>query len=331
MTDERLSAYVPGEELHEALCAYHWPHFAARVLQTANALGVFARLADGPRAARELAADAGAHAGKLEALLDACCAMRLLEKSGTRYFLTRLAEETLVPGARFYQGDILRHFYDLWDLMGELPEAVVRGSFTRNPFGRTEPWQSREVFVRGMRNLAMGGQARRLVELVPLRGKRRLLDVGGGPGTYAICFCERNPALAAEIFDLPDAIAIAREYVAAAGLADRIALREGDWFVDDFGEGFDAILMSEVLHGPDSSPQLKLGKARRALARGGLLIVADFVLREDGTGPLEAALFNLVVGAFKIDALLAEIRKAGFGNPTLRWHEKGQGIVTAGG
>lgn len=329
MTEERLSAYVPGEELHEALAAYHWPHFAARVLQTANALGVFERLADGPRAARELAADLGAHAGKLEALLDACCAMRLLEKAGTRYCLSRLAAETLVPGARFYQGDILRHFYDLWDLMSELPEAVKTGAFTRNPFGRTEPWKSREAFIRGMCNLAVGGQARRLVELVPLRGRRRLLDVGGGPGTYSICFCERNPALTAEIFDLPDAIAIARENVARYGLTDRITLREGDWFADDFGEGFDAILMSEVLHGPGSSPGLKLGKARKALARGGLLIVADFVMREDGTGPLEAVLFNLVVGAFKIDALLAEIRNAGFGNPTLRWHEKGQGIVTA--
>ncbi len=331
MDKKRLSLYHPGEQQCEDLSRHYWSHFAVRALQVANALSVFEKVAPRPRNARDLARELDVDAGKLEVLLDACCALGLLGKTGTRYRTTPLAEATLLPEAPLYQGDILRHFYDLWDILTELLQAVKTGEFQRDAFTRTEPWNSREAFIRGMFNLAVSGQARRLVEQVPLRGRRRLLDVGGGPGTYAIAFCERNPGLRAVIFDLPDAIAIARENVARFGMQDRIVLREGDWFADDLGDGFDVVLMCEVLHGPGSNPALKLGKARKAMARGGLLLVCDFLLREDGTGPLEAALFNLVVGAFKVDVLMEEIRRAGFLNPTLKWQERGQGIITARG
>lgn len=329
MKQEKLSIRQTGEELFDRISRYYWDHFAVRVLQVANALSLFPRLSESPKNIRQLSDALDADPEKLEALLDACCAMGFLEKMGTRYKNTHLSETTLLPESPLYQGDILRHFYDLWDGLSELQEAVKTGSFKNDCFARTDPWKSRDVFIRGMMNLAMGGQARRLVDMIPLRGKKRLLDVGGGPGTYAIGFCERNPSLEAVIFDVPDAIAIARENVKRFGLEDRISLQEGNWHVNDFGEGFDVILMSEVLHGPESHPRMKLKKAHQAMNRGGLLIVADFIRQQDGTGPLEAALFNVVVGAFKIDDLTEEIEKAGFFNPALKWQDKGQGVITA--
>jgi SAM-dependent methyltransferase len=283
---EKLSAWKSGEEFLAFMEHYYWDHFAVRVLQVANALDLFSILKEGSKSARALAKSLDANYPKLEALLDALCAMGFLAKTGTRYHNTRLSETALLRSSPLYQGNILRHFYDLWDGLSELPEAVKTGRFTHDCFAREEPWRSRDVFIRGMMELAMGGQVRRLVEGIPLRGRRTLLDVGGGPGTYSIGFCEKNPSLRAVIFDLPDAVEIARENVKRYGLEDRIELVAGDWNEDPFPGDADVVLMSEVLHGPGCRPQLKLKKARKALARGGLLIVADFLRYNDGTGPL---------------------------------------------
>jgi len=44
--------------------------------------------------------------------------------------------------------------------------------------------------------------------------------------------------------------------------------------------------------GPEENRDL-LSRAARALAPGGRVVVSDFVLEEDGTGPRQAALFSL--------------------------------------
>jgi len=124
--------------------------------------------------------------------------------------------------------------------------------------------------------------------------------------------------LCGAIFDLPETIAIAREVIDRFGMADRISTVEGSWDEDEFGEGVDAILMSNVLHGPGSGADMKLAKAYRALVDGGLLILQDFLLNVDKTGPLNPALFNIMVGAYSIDELCDVVREAGFSDLQLQ-------------
>ena len=89
--------------------------------------------------------------------------------------------------------------------------------------------------------------------------------------------------------------------------------------------------MSNVLHGPGSHAEEKLEKAGRALVPGGLLIVHDFMLNNDRSGPLPAALFNLMVGAYTVNELLDIIRSAGFAEASLvAYHpQRASGIITA--
>ena len=104
----------------------------------------------------------------------------------------------------------------------------------------------------------------------------------------------------------------AQELIDRFGMGDRIRTVEGDWNEDDFGRGNDAVMMSNVLHGPGSRAEMKLEKAYRSMNPGGVLIVQDFLMNPEKTGPLKPALFNIMAGAFSVDELTEQVAAAGF-------------------
>jgi hypothetical protein len=69
-----------------------------------------------------------------------------------------------------------------------------------------------------MHEMALGGEAQELADNLDLAGRKKLFDVGGGPGTYSIFLCKANPMLRAIVFDLPEAIEIAREVIKSSGM-----------------------------------------------------------------------------------------------------------------
>jgi hypothetical protein len=89
--------------------------------------------------------------------------------------------------------------------------------------------------------------------------------------------------------------------------------------------------MSNILHGPGSHADTRLKQARKALKRGGLLIVHDFLLNNDKSGPLPASLFNLWLGTYTVGEMIAVIRKAGFYDVSLiaSNEQRGSGLITA--
>jgi len=291
-----------------------WIYRASRVVQAASGAGVFERLAQGPATAADVARDKGLDAGMLDRVLIACAAMGLVARQGPAWRLTPKAEATLVPGAPCYQGSTLAHSAGVWGFWNDLPH-VLRGEGGASAFaaeGESRGIRSHRDFILAMHNMAMAGRAAEVADRVDLRGRRTLLDVGGGPGSYAMALCERNPGLAATVMDLPETVAIAREVIAGLGMADRVRAEVGDWNQPAYGSGYDAVLLGNILHGPASQAEMKLAKARRALADGGLLIVQDFLLNAEKTGPLTPALFNVMIGAFSVPELVDRVRAAGF-------------------
>ena len=89
-------------------------------------------------------------------------------------------------------------------------------------------------------------------------------------------------------------------------------MTEGNWDTDSFGEDSDVVLLSNVLHGPTSQSDMKLGKAYDSMTAEGLLVVQEFLMNDEKTGPLIPALFNIMVGAWSQAELLDVIGKAGF-------------------
>jgi SAM-dependent methyltransferase len=138
-----------------------------------------------------------------------------------------------------------------------------------------------------------------VVAALDLTAVRRVLDVGGGSGAYAMEFARVVPGLRAVVFDLPNVLPLTAGYLARAGLADRVALVAGDYDRDDLGRGFDLVFLSAIIHSnsPDANRAL-IRKGVAALNPHGQLVVQDFIVDETRTGPPFGALFalNMLVG-----------------------------------
>ncbi len=229
----------------------------------------------------------------LEMLLNALTSMGLIEKEGDRFSATAFATEYLSRSSPRYLGYIIMHHHHLMAGWSRLDESVRNGAPIRGRVSHESDESERESFEMGMFNLAMQ-IAPRIVPSIDLLGRRRLLDLGGGPGSYAIQFCLANPGLMATVYDLPSTRRFAEKTIASFGLGDRITFREGDFISDDVPGGFDVAWLSHILHGegPEGCA-VTLKRAAAALEPGGLLMVQEFILDDSMDGPLFPALFSL--------------------------------------
>lgn len=287
-----------------------WHSMAARVMQTAVKLEVFTHLSQGPMSAEQVSQKCKTKPDVTEKLLAACTAMGLLAKRAGLYDNSQLSRTYLVRGGKLYQGDMIAHQASLRNFWNSLSESIMLGA----PSQAGRPGEHRD-FIMGMHNIAVAGRAQLFLEAVDLTGRKRLFDVGGGPGTYSIEACKRYPQLTAIVFDLPETIEIAKQVIADEGMQDRVTVRPGSWDSDDFGGDNDVVLLSDVMHGPASNAVMKLKKAYDSMVDGGLLVIQEFLLNNEGTGPLIPALFNIMVGAFRESELLSVIRQANFSEP----------------
>jgi SAM-dependent methyltransferase len=234
----------------------------------------------------------------LEVLLTALCALELLRKEGDGYVAGVAARQYLSEQSPEYFGHIILHHQNLVPAWSRLSEAVRGGQSTRQGSHRTEDEAQRENFLLGMFNVA-GRQAGVIAAALDLRNCTRLLDLGGGPGTYAVHFCLQNPQLSATVYDLPTTRPFAEKIIARYSLANRIQFMEGDFLQDTVTGRYDVVWISQVLHAFDyESSALLLEKAARVLAPGGLLLIQEFILHDARDGPEHPALFgcNMLVG-----------------------------------
>ncbi|MFZ0728263.1 MAG: methyltransferase [Desulfobacterales bacterium] len=289
MTDTQ---WDPGRLLE--LSGSYWKTCA---LHAAVALDVFSALDPDRRGAEDLAEKCGCNSGALTRLLNALTAMGLLTKDGDTYGATSSARVFLSRHSDRYIGHIIMHHHHLMPSWAELDQAVKTGRPVRERASHGNE-QQRASFLMGMFNMAMA-TAPRVVPLVDLGGRRHLLDLGGGPGTYAIQFCRAYPELKATLFDLPTTRPFAEKTIARFNLSDRITFSGGNYLEDDLGSGYDVAWLSQILHGEGPVECQKLiDKAVASLVAGGLIIIHEFILDNDMAGPLFPTLFslNMLVG-----------------------------------
>jgi cyclopropane fatty-acyl-phospholipid synthase-like methyltransferase len=194
-------------------------------------------------------------------------------------------------------GHIILHHHHLLDGWAQLDKAVCTGKkVERRSYGASE---ERESFLLGMFNLATG-LAPQIAENIDLSGRKRLLDLGGGPGTYSIQFCLKNPDLRAVIFDRPTTEPIAKKVVASFNLDKRITFQAGDFTTSALPTPlFDVAWLSHILHSNSYKHcEQCIQKTADSLEPGGLLLIHDFILTAEKDGPEFPALFalNMLVG-----------------------------------
>lgn len=269
-------------------------YWAGCALQAGVQLNVFTALHDGPKEIEALAGELGCNPRAFGMLVTALTAMGFLERDGDRI---RAGKDTLALLSRKssdYVGYIIGHHLHIMPAWTRLDKAVLTGSSTAEKSTRyTKDPAEREDFLMGMFNIARL-QAGRIAEAFDLSGRERLIDVGGGPGTYAIYFCERNPGLKATVYDLATTEPFARKTINRFGMDGRVEFVAGNYVTDDLPDGYDVAWLSQVLHAESPAGAAALVKnAAGSLKPGGLLCVQEFVLDDDGKGPEHAALFGL--------------------------------------
>jgi len=282
---------VPDPSSIIRLSTAYWD---SQTLLTASRLRLFDVLADGP-----LSADAVAAALKLDPrgtalFLRACVALGFLAEHSGRFENSPVAAMYLVSRSPAYMGNVIRYSDQLYPTWGNLEEALrcAKPALPAETYLGNDPARTRG-FVQAMHERALG-IARALVPMLDLTGRRTMLDVGGGPGTYSVLLTERFPGLRSEVIELPGVAAVARELVAAAGAGERVVVRDGDYHNADFGSGKDVVLMSGMFHRENERACRDLiARAAACLNPGGLLVVSDVFTDQGGCQPTFAAMFGL--------------------------------------
>jgi SAM-dependent methyltransferase len=124
-------------------------------------------------------------------------------------------------------------------------------------------------------------------------GEVSILDVGGGSGIYSAIWRAINSAAHSTQLDWGPVNAIARRLVAERGVADRFSCIDGDLHTTDFGTAaYDICVYSHIAHqeGPEDNVAV-LARFRRALKPGGTLVLSDFIVEDDRSGPPFALVF----------------------------------------
>lgn len=249
-----------------------------------------------------LAAETKCEEGALRRLLDGCVGLGLLIREGDLYRNTPEADTYLRQESPLtLAGYILYSNQALYPMWGHLEDALAEGT---PRWSQTFGWQgsifehffrtdeARRTFLNGMHGYGLISSPA-VVRIFNLGGFRHLVDLGGGTGHLAIAACERYGALRGTVFDLPGAIEHARERIDKSKAAPRLELVAGDFFEDPLPPA-DMYALGRILH-DWAEPKIRklLAKIHAALPAGGGLLIAEALLEEDGSGPVQAQMQSL--------------------------------------
>jgi len=274
------------EQFRDALSAYRLPG----VIFAALEVGLFTVV--GTRAWRlpDLARELKVSERGLSILCRNLAMAGLLHKKGDQYRNSRLAATALNADHPAYRGSYLNLIANHWKDWLRITESIRTGQ----PLNKDEPEEPdyRRNFTWAMHHRTLE-TAPMIAAQLSLNGAKTLLDLGGGPGTYAMAFLARNPKLHATVCDRPGALEVAKEIAATHKAGTRLSYLPLDLLTEDIPGSFDVIWYSNVLH--IYSPEINQAVFRRAnaaLVPGGRLIIQDAFLHDrEGLFPEDASLF----------------------------------------
>jgi SAM-dependent methyltransferase len=261
-------------------------YMVSRVLQACARFSVFSQLASSALSVETLADKCRISVRGAQALLTALRALGLAELANDKWRLSPGVAEQL-PDEDMLAG--LVGGYQDWLT---LEEAVRTGNATVEPSFRRDSASLRQFLV----NMHFSSQpvARELASQLPVSAPKRILDVGGGVGTYAVAICRRFRPAQAVVFELPEVAAVGERLLARTGLAHRIRFLAGDYLSDPFPTDNDLILMCNILHQErPKSVRLLLKKAAGALVSDGWLLIHETLLEDKRLPSLPVALTAL--------------------------------------
>lgn len=296
----------------------------ACVLGAAAELDLFAAIGSEALSAHELAQRIRGDLRATHMLADATAALGLLEKHADgRYSVPPELRPLLTDGLQSILPMVL-HSMNLVRMWSKLAATVRSGRPPEREASIRGADGDRAAFIAAMHSVSMAIADGLVARLGPPQFTH-LLDVGGASGTWTLAFLRAVPGAKATLFDLPDAIAQAKQRLAGSELAARIALHPGDFYADPLPAGADYAWLSAIIHQHSREESRTLFQnIHAALQPGGRIAIRDVVMQPGRTRPVFGALFalNMLVntergGTFTFDEIAADLQAAGFHNPRL--------------
>lgn len=281
------------EDFRDAIFAYRLP----RILLTALDLDLFTAMGNRSWAIPALAKRLRASVRGVEILCRNLAGAGLLNKQGALYRAGRLARTALSARSPAYRGAYLDLLRGQWEDWSQLTNSVRRGRPVEHEAPDDPVYRRQFTWAMHHRSVEV---APKVAAQVHLRGARTLLDLGGGPGTYALAFLARNPALRATVCDRAPALEVAQAIAAPLKHGRRLSYLPLDFVSRPIPGKYDVIWYSNVLHiySPAQNKALFRKMAAALHPKGRVLIQDAFLLDRNGLSPMEATLFAVTMLLF---------------------------------
>jgi 3-hydroxy-5-methyl-1-naphthoate 3-O-methyltransferase len=256
-----------------------------RILAAALKLNVFSIIKE-QHSIADIAKEIKTDEDPVERLLNALVAMELIEKKDETYHNTELSLKFLDKESPAYFGDFIRMFEESDASWRSLDEAILNNTAVLEDH---DSKLAKPYFTRAMHNNAQA-PAHALSEMIDFSNRTHLLDIGAGSGAFSIILTNKNKNLKATIVEQPRVCETAKEYV---GNNERIDFLPGSYYDVEFPK-HDVALFGQIFHSNSAEQNMTLlQKVFDNIEIGGTLIITEFLLNEDKTGPLFPALFSL--------------------------------------
>ena len=286
-----MSSNQPTSERILRLATGYW---ATGILGAAASHSLFTHLEAGAGTAGELAATAGISGRGTQTLLDGLVSLGLVELHEGTYRNTPEASTFLVEGKPTCLSSFAKVMLPEMGNWAALPEVVRKGGpvtdarveMTDNP-----DWVELvpAIASQSLPSAAIAADVLGVAEA----GEISVLDIGGGSGIYSAVWLGLNPAARSTQLDWEPVNALARQLLTERGVAGRFTTIDGDFHTTGFGAAaHDIVIYSHIAHqeGPQDNTAV-FAKARKALKPGGTLVICDYVVDDDRSGPPYALMF----------------------------------------
>jgi hypothetical protein len=310
-----------GRVTPERIMQFAWGYVPPLVLEAAIKHRVFDVLDSGPKTIAQVGRETGASERGLTAIMNVLVGLNFLAKDENEcYRLTPESAAFLVSTKPGFHGGMIRHCSEdlipKWLGLNEVvrtgkPAAAVNDEETGGDFF--------QKFVTDIFALSYS-PAKALARHLDLKGEARVLDLAAGSGVWGIALAEASEAVRVTAVDWPEVIPVTRKTAGRFGLGERFSFVEGDLLEVDFGSGFDVATLGHILHseGRERSKKL-LAKVFGALASGGTIAIAEFLVNPERTGPVGSLFFavNMLVNTesgdtYSFEEIEGWLREAGF-------------------
>jgi precorrin-6B methylase 2 len=327
MRRQRIQKKQKQEPTPERIMQFAFGYAPPLIIEAAVRNRVFDVLDEKPRTLEEVSAATGASVRGLRVVLNALVGLELLAKNGKeRYALTPESATFLVSSSPSFYGGLFRHTSEhLLPAWMEINQVVRTGRPATSVNQEQKGAEFFQQFVEGIFPISYPA-AQVLAQVLGIPQSRQpvsVLDVGAGSGVWGIALAQASPHVRVTAVDWPGVLPVTRRMASRFGLTDRFRFLEGDVQEAGVGSGYDVGILGHVLHSEgEERGRALLGKLFQALAPGGSVVIAEFLVNEERTGPPQALIFavNLLVhtdrgDTFSFGEISEWLRAAGFENP----------------